>query len=109
MYQLKNGVTMHLTPEIEKMLSVIHPIFRAFFLPVVITSGVDGPHRLGSLHYKFRAIDIRKNFLCGADVCTWSMHSRTILDSLRINFFQKGMPVRVIDETDHLHIEWCDA
>jgi hypothetical protein len=106
MYQLKNGVSLHVTPEIEKMLSVIHPVFRAYFLPVVITSGIDGPHRQGSLHYKFRAIDIRKNFLCTADVCTWSMHQRTILDALRINFSMKDYPVNIVNEQDHLHIEW---
>jgi hypothetical protein len=106
MYTLKKGCTLFMSPEIEKILSVVHPVFRAFFLPVVITSGVDGPHRMDSLHYRFRAIDVRKMFPCPNDAHTWGIHSNTILDGLRINFSMKEFPVKVINESDHLHIEW---
>jgi hypothetical protein len=106
MYSIKQGVSLHMTPELEKILEVICFVFRAYYIPVVITSAVDGPHREGSLHYKFRAVDIRKYFLTPEHMHIWEIHSGTILDALRINFVQRTYPVTVINEQDHLHIEW---
>ena len=107
LYTLKQGVSIHMTPEIEKMLYVICMVFRAFDLPVIITSAIDGPHRQDSLHYKFRAFDIRKNFIDVNNSNTWSMHYKDIIDGLHIQFKIKGYPVNVVNEADHLHFEWA--
>jgi hypothetical protein len=106
MYIVKQGVTLHMTGELEKILEVVCLVFRAYFIPVVITSAVDGPHREGSLHYKFHALDIRKNFILPEHTHTWEIHAHTILDALRINFVTKNYPVLIVNEQDHLHIEW---
>lgn len=92
--------------EIEMILSVVCPVFNVVKLPVVITSGLDGPHRADSLHSCFRAIDIRKIFPDKLHHATWKIHSQYILDSLRDMFRAKGYPVIVENEVDHIHIEW---
>jgi len=106
MYSIKKGVAIYFTEEIEKILSVVCPLFKAFYLPVVITSGIDGPHRENSLHGKFRAIDIRKFFHDPYSCETWTLHHKMIFDGLRDGFHVNNFPVTVLDETDHIHIEW---
>jgi hypothetical protein len=106
MYSLKRGVSIHMTPELEKMLDRVCMVFKCFDLPVVITSGVDGPHRENSLHYKFRAIDIRKNFDDPILARAWNIHHQYILDGVKIQFSAHQLPARCLNEEDHLHIEW---
>jgi hypothetical protein len=106
MYSLKRGVTLHMTAEIERMLERVCSVFNAFKLPVVITSGVDGPHRDDSLHYKFRAFDIRKRFTDPLLAREWANHYQYILDGLKIQFSAYEIPARCLNEQDHLHIEW---
>lgn len=105
-YQLKRGVTIFLSPEIEKILEVACLVYRAYGLPVVITSGVDGPHRENSLHYNFRAIDIRKNFSSPFMIAGWNIHREKILEGLETNFQHKKYPVLIVEEQDHIHLEW---
>jgi hypothetical protein len=105
-YQINKGVLILLSVEIENILSIVCPIFKTFRLPVVITSGVEGPHREGSLHYKFRAIDIRKKFNDPLQISNWEIHRELILSYLDSRFLLSGFPVAIIDEADHLHIEW---
>jgi len=106
-YTLKRGVTLFMSPEIEKILEVVCPVFNAFGLPVVITSGVDGPHRENSLHYNFRAIDIRKNFTSPLAAAGWIIHRKKILEGMEIYFLNKKFHVSIVDEEDHIHLEWC--
>lgn len=106
MYTLKQGVTIFMSPEIETILSVVQPVYKSFALPVVITSGLDGPHRNGSKHYRFRAIDLRKKFIDPLDSETWIVHGSRIIDMMETIFRVKNLPVRIVNEEDHLHVEW---
>ena len=106
MYSLKCGASLHMTPEIEKILSVMHPVYRAYMIPIVITSGLDGPHRQDSLHYKFRAFDVRKFFPDVLMSKLWELHGREIIDAITIKFLQEGIPARILNEEDHLHAEY---
>lgn len=108
MYSIKRGVSIFMSDEIEKILSVICPVFNAFKIPVVITSGLDGPHRSESLHYKFRAIDIRKNFSNNELTETFAMHRDLILSAIESRSKIAGYPIVFIVEEDHHHIEWRD-
>jgi len=106
MYTLKCGTSLHMTPEIEKMLERVCIVFKSFEIPVVITSAIDGPHRQDSLHYKFRAFDLRKKFDDPIFDRTWGIHWQYILAALKIQFEAHQLPARCINEQDHLHIEW---
>jgi hypothetical protein len=106
-YQIKRGVSLFMSPEIEKILEVVCPVYHSFKIPVVITSGVDGPHRENSLHYNFRAIDIRKNFPSPLAAAGWTIHRESILDGMERNFQYKKYPVFIVEEQDHIHLEWC--
>ena len=108
MYTLKRGVLLFVSPQIEKMLEIICLVYRAFKLPVVITSGVDGPHREESIHHCFRAVDIRKFFPDTELSETWRIHSNQIISALRSEFEFQEYPVEVVNEVDHLHIEWIE-
>lgn len=96
-----------MTPEIEKILAVTCSVYRRFKIAVVITSGIDGPHRENSLHYKFRAIDIRKNFPNAFDSSGWQLHRAAILDMMEETFQRLKYPVLIVVEQDHIHLEWC--
>lgn len=61
---------------------------------VVITSGVEGAHMEGSLHYKGLAIDIRLPFLG-----TGAKMRLDLMDAL-------GPQYDVVLEKDHIHIEF---
>ncbi len=95
-----------MSAEIEKMLFVICRVFNTIKLPVVITSGLEGLHSENSLHYKFRAFDLRKNFDNMELSETWKIHREYILFALKDQFKAKNYPVQIIDETDHIHVEW---
>lgn len=63
---------------------------------LVVTSGNDGRHKTGSLHYKDRAVDIR----------TWYIPKtkrQQYLWSLQYIFHERFFDI--VDEGDHYHIE----
>lgn len=88
------------------MLEVVCLVFTAFKLPVVVTSAVEGPHGYESLHYNFRAIDIRKNFSEPEYDITWKCHAELILEAINGQFDLRRYPCLVINELDHIHFEW---
>jgi hypothetical protein len=107
-YALKKGVALYMSEEIEKILEIICPIFDAFYIPVVITSGLDGPHRENSLHGKFRAIDLRKNFDRPGLSGSWSIHRKAIISCIEQKIKFHDYPIKFLEEEDHLHIEWFE-
>lgn len=106
MYTLKQGVSIFISPEIEKMLDAICLVYASFHIPVVVTSGLDGPHREGSLHFCFRAFDIRKCFPSTIIESSWQIHKEMIFEALQHQFRIRKLPVVMVNEQDHIHFEW---
>jgi len=80
-------------PRIEAALPLIEEVYKEFGeSELVITSGRDGVHMEGSLHYEGKAMDIR----------FW-----TVLEELTKRIKAKlGVGYDVLLEKDHIHIEW---
>lgn len=77
-------------PSMEKRLKLVE----GKDFEMVITSGNDGKHMPGSLHYSNKAIDIRKSNMKNPDHC-WLMIRK-----------QMGHNIDVVMEKDHIHIEY---
>lgn len=96
---LKVGAGIFMLPQLEKLLYVASTILSFENLPLIITSGFDGPHRENSLHYRFLAVDIRNR--------DWTREQKaTIPGRLRLTYENYGYPVDVVVESDHIHLEW---
>lgn len=74
----------------------IEPIFKAAGSELTITSGTDGLHNSGSLHYSGLALDFRTRDLNPSVVLRVAASCRTAL----------GVEYDVVVEADHLHIEY---
>lgn len=72
-------------------------VYKEFgFQEVTITSGNDGKHSVGSLHYKGLAIDIR----------TWHIATESLLVIAGEIRHKLGPDFDVVVEKDHIHIEY---
>lgn len=91
---VKLGVTLiDLDDRLRRFLTRIDEVFKAYGLEAVITSGTDGEHMPGSLHYKGRAIDLRLppiNYVAQV--------MKKLKDVL-------GKDFDVVLEKDHIHVE----
>ena len=66
-------------------------------IDIVITSGTEGQHKSGSLHYKGHAADIRtRNFPNPGAI-------RSFMAALKLEL---GEDYQLILESDHLHVEF---
>ena len=65
---------------------------------VIITSGTDGKHMVGSKHYVGQALDFRTKYE-GVDQTVVDLWIKRFSDRL-------GPDYQVIREVDHLHVEW---
>lgn len=99
---IKHGVLLHNPANPKQTISsvwgVALPVVASLYYPhdCVITSGFDGSHKVGSLHYVGRALDFR----------TYHVASR-VLPDLRANIADAlGFDFDVVLEKDHLHIEY---
>lgn len=93
---LKEGVAIDLMrPQIALAASIIEMCYREIGTDCVITSGNDGQHMKGSLHYMGQAIDVRTR-----DVPEGSLTHLIgrIKQALGANY-------DVVLEGDHLHVE----
>ena len=81
-----------LVPELQDKLPIIDQIYHdEYSTELVITSGKDGHHMEGSLHYQGKAVDLR----------IWN-----IWDSLIARLRKElGPDFDVVLEKDHIHIE----
>ena len=82
-----------LAPQLVMLLPVIDQIYHdEYNTELVITSGKDGIHKQGSLHYEGKAVDLR----------IWN-----IWDSLIARLKKElGPDFDVVLEKDHIHLEW---
>lgn len=94
---LKRGVVLAICAPMARMLvlleTTVHEITGEV---VVITSAADGVHMMGSRHYTGEAIDIRSSNIDAV------MKTR-LVQSLRAVL---GDHFDVVDEVDHIHIEF---
>lgn len=95
MLRFKEGVQVTFTKEVNTILEQAEFTFQANGYSCVCTSGTDGKHMEGSLHYKARAVDLRSHHVA-ADALP------KIMDELKERL---GKDFDVILEGDHIHAE----
>ena len=96
---IKAGVDIsRLKKPIRKALTKIACILVSNGVEFVITSTYEGNHTAGSLHYANMAFDFRKRSLL------WKKNiDKTIVQEIRIAL---GSDYDIIDERDHIHVEY---
>ena len=91
--KIKSGVSLAgLQPCMREAIIAANKVMRSHSVPLVITSGTDGCHSAGSLHYYGYAIDIRTRQL--SDVTGAHKELKAMLPGFD-----------VILERTHIHIE----
>jgi len=93
----KKGVILHGLD--ARMYSAIHKAWRIWIRhgeALVVTSGLDGRHKKGSLHYVGLAVDLRSRYFVPAIRATVTRELRGSL----------GDGFQVIGEKDHIHVEY---
>ncbi len=96
--KIKSGVSLaELQPQMAIAVLVVESVYQAMGTEAVITSGSDGQHMTGSLHYKGLALDFR--------ISNLSVTSRAKLATSQITA-ALGEEFDVVLEADHLHIEF---
>ena len=96
---IKPGVSIAgLRPEIVSGLAELREVCRDFKAPFVITSGTDGKHGTGSLHYVGLAVDLRRT----DDPLRFGL-----AEQMLAAFKQAlGAEFDAVLEKDHFHIEF---
>lgn len=96
--KVKKGADVKgLSEQVWFALGVCAAESRQLGVGLVVTSGRDGAHRPGSLHYTGNAVDIRTRDLSPAAQKDFHEYLKGLLDRLGFD---------VVLERDHLHIEW---
>ena len=94
MFSIKPGVRLQgIQPEVIIALLIADEVYREHQIPLVVTSGQEGPHRDGSLHHQGLAVDLR---------CPESIR-REVAKTLQARL---GEEFDVIAEATHIHIEF---
>ena len=96
---LKPGVRIdNLHPEMVHAITILDRIYQLFGYTLVITSGNDGKHMDGSLHYAnpLQAVDTRINFMSHKEAELIARIAKELL----------GSDFDVVLEPNHLHVEY---
>ncbi|NRA31000.1 MAG: hypothetical protein HRU11_12165 [Parvularculaceae bacterium] len=99
--QIKDGVDLsglHISM-IRALPFVMETFDRAGF-ETIITSGLDGQHSVGSLHYKGRALDFRTRHLPGGSTGQAAKDMAHEIRSCLIDDYD------VVHESTHIHVEY---
>ena len=102
--QIKDGVTMAvLRPQIVLALLVAERVYDEYHAELVVTSLCDGKHKVGSLHYKGDAADLRIWNLPG-----WQSEEEPGVAPVVAAKLQSklGDNYDVVLEKDHIHMEF---
>lgn len=78
------------------MFVIIDEVYKKYGDEAIITSGIDGKHSVGSLHYAGAALDFRTRELS-------SENQQKVRDEIKERL---GDDFDVILESNHLHVEW---
>ena len=84
----------------RRALPAIKKVYAEFGLVMVITSGLDGLHSAGSVHYYGKAVDLRSRDLEGVQLPSETKDK--IAAKLRAVL---GCCFDVVVEKDHIHVE----
>lgn len=91
MLKVKNGVT----PKNLIIAAAIANVAESLDLDLVITSGTDGKHMVGSKHYTSEALDLRTSNI-----------KNELQEVMNVLSARLGPDYQVIKESDHVHIEY---
>jgi hypothetical protein len=92
----KGAILSGLDLRMRTALKIADKIYRKYGQILTITSGLDGTHSCGSLHYYGLALDFRDRFFTDSDkVKVFNALSK----ELSSNYI-------VIQESTHIHIQW---
>lgn len=91
----RNTLDYHMRP----VLDIVDEIWAAHGYKAVATSTTDGVHSAKSLHYYGLAVDIRSRDIDVKD-------KPEMLKKLSFALLQLSHRYQVIDEPDHIHVEW---
>lgn len=98
----KDGVKLEgLQPQMLIALQVVEESFGKYTLDTIVTSGSDGQHMLGSLHYLGRALDFRTHHAAGIMGGLFQMINNT-LHPLGFDCVWES----VGKPEEHLHVEY---
>jgi hypothetical protein len=92
-FDVKPGVIL---PPMLRLLYVAARCFEAHGAECVVTSGTDGVHKAGSLHYQDRAVDFRTRNLRGQN------EAEQVAQEMRDRL---GREFDIVVEGDHIHAE----
>lgn len=107
-YTVQRGVCLVVTDAIYRMLRIVAENFAYEGIPCIVSSGVEGAHGDESLHYSGKAVDVYTVFPDFHLQARWKAKRKTIVQRCMMQFREVKNPVRILDEGDHLHIEWGD-
>jgi hypothetical protein len=93
----KPGVNWNPTEALQRAHNIAAVIYNSLGVPFVVTSGRDGQHMSGSLHYSGNAMDLRRHDLDAKGV------TGQAVNMLRS---QLGGDYDVVLESDHIHVEY---
>jgi hypothetical protein len=100
--RIKEGASLqNLRMPMRKVLVAAEKIWQKYGQELVVTSGTDGEHSAGSLHYYGYALDFRTRYFTDEE-------KSLIGEELRNELIQCGVldPYRVIIHKTHIHVEW---
>lgn len=90
--KVKDGVT----PRILIIAAAAANVASTMEVTIVITSGTDGKHMVGSKHYTEEALDFRTSNLTKSQISTFKQRIKARL----------GPDYDVVLEKDHIHVEY---
>ena len=103
--RLKIGVTITVTPQVDRMLRMAEVAFKEVMGPQfepVVTSGNDGKHMEGSLHYTNLALDFRTGHQWEPPLMS-DDEAREIIEEFAARL---GVGYDVTLEKNHVHAEY---
>lgn len=97
LYDIKPGVAWNPSAEMARASGIAASIYAALGVPFVITSGTDGTHITGSLHYSGNAMDLRR----------WDLDAKG-KTGLAVSQLESalGSNFDVVLESNHIHVEF---
>lgn len=84
------------TMAVAAMMVIVNEVYKNFGDEAVVTSGMDGKHSTGSLHYSGSALDFRTRELLPKT-------QKKLRDEIKSRL---GDDFDVVLEGNHLHVEW---